>query len=579
MITSNSNALIRVVLYLRRSTDKQETSIEDQRAALIEYAAKHGYEIVGEYKDEGISGDSTEKRLGFLKMRDECSSGGFDLVLAWDIDRFSRNDPLELGYWLKPFRDAGVGLETIAQGRINWDDFAGRITYMVQQEGKHAFLRDLSRNVTRGLLSMAKAGKGTGGNRIPFGYQVKREVDDRGRLVDYSLEVDPEKADLVRRIYHEYLERGSLRAVCDRLNSEGIPSSTGRKWSGGGVRYILTNRKYLGDFVWGLRTTGRYNGTCDGELITRPRNAKMGTSENPVVVVGNHEQIIDEETFERVQKQLKANSQNTSPKRYHQYLFSGLLKCGDCGGALGGVARRDYRGLRYCYQCRTYGRSGSSSCYCNWVEEKPLADYVARRILDEYLSDEALDRLRKAIRQEQKPKPAKSAKVQVAKIRKRIKVLDQKIDQGAEKVLDASPKVAEVLLAKIEELRDERDRLKVDLKAGQRPRRDEAPVDEAEVEKAIRALRKLRAVFERADREEVRQLIRSFISRIEIEFSHGKRGKLVSSKIESGRIYVRPDALPSQLCKTGSQPSHLCKTELRSLQVWRFTREDLRRAA
>src|SRR5262249_7556358 len=120
--------LIPAVAYYRMSSDRQETSIPDQQAEVRAYATKHGDQIVREYTDLGISGDATEKRMHFQRMlRDATDKGDFEVVLCWDQDRFGRFDPLEAGYWVKPLRDAGIRLETVAQGRIDWEDFAGRI--------------------------------------------------------------------------------------------------------------------------------------------------------------------------------------------------------------------------------------------------------------------------------------------------------------------------------------------------------------------------------------------------------------------------------------------------------------------
>ena len=146
------------VLYLRMSDERQEHSIGDQRTELLSYAEKHGYRVLREYDDPAISGDDTIRRSGFLRMREDAAKGEFSVVLCWDQDRFGRFDPIEGGYWILPFRNAGVRLETIAQGKIDWTDFAGRLRYMVEQEGKHAYLRDLSRNVLRGVRRAAEDG-------------------------------------------------------------------------------------------------------------------------------------------------------------------------------------------------------------------------------------------------------------------------------------------------------------------------------------------------------------------------------------------------------------------------------------
>jgi len=116
-----------VVLYLRMSDADQTTSIPAQRAELLKHARTRNYRVLREYLDEAISGDATERRTGFLKMREDATSGEFGIVLAWDQDRFGRFDPLDAGYWIYPFRRAGVRLETIAQGQIDWEDLTGQL--------------------------------------------------------------------------------------------------------------------------------------------------------------------------------------------------------------------------------------------------------------------------------------------------------------------------------------------------------------------------------------------------------------------------------------------------------------------
>ena len=157
-------------------------------------------------------------------MRDDATSGKFSLVLCWDQDRFGRFDLLEGGFWITPFREAGVRMETIAQGKIDWEDLVGQLIYSVNQMGKAQFLRDLSRNVCRAQLQDAMKGRGTGGNRIPYGYRSKRIVDEYGKAVDYRLVVESHEAEIVRRIYRMYLEPGgSVRGVAVQLNVEGVP--------------------------------------------------------------------------------------------------------------------------------------------------------------------------------------------------------------------------------------------------------------------------------------------------------------------------------------------------------------------
>lgn len=97
------------------------------------------------------------------------TTGEFDAILCWDQDRFGRFDMIEAGRWIHPLREAGVHLATVTDGRIDWSDMAGRLVYSVKQEGKHQYLRDLSRNVTRAHDKAKSEGRWTTGTS-PYGY-------------------------------------------------------------------------------------------------------------------------------------------------------------------------------------------------------------------------------------------------------------------------------------------------------------------------------------------------------------------------------------------------------------------------
>lgn len=222
MAKRHSIALVPAVGYLRRSTAKQEKSLEDQRREIEHYAAQHGHRIVRWYQDDAISGDSTEKRLGFQQMhRDACNGGGFEAILVWDSDRFGRFNSIEAGYWIHPPMRAGVRLETVTEGPVNWHDFSGRIVQAVKQEGKHQFLVDLSRNTARGQITATLNG-GLTGRAAPYGYD-RMLVDEAG---NHKLRVhngeqvakprswhdpgNPEERDLCRGLHLAEAEHGQV---------------------------------------------------------------------------------------------------------------------------------------------------------------------------------------------------------------------------------------------------------------------------------------------------------------------------------------------------------------------------------
>jgi len=122
------NSIMPRVFYLRRSDPRSKRRASRPRGRPASLPGKPRFRLVREYVDDGISGDDTEHRVAFRRMVwDAAELKDFDVILCWDQDRFGRFDPLEAGYWIKPLRDQGVRLETVTEGKIGWDDFAGRI--------------------------------------------------------------------------------------------------------------------------------------------------------------------------------------------------------------------------------------------------------------------------------------------------------------------------------------------------------------------------------------------------------------------------------------------------------------------
>lgn len=560
---------IRAVLYLRMSTGRQETSIPDQRSALKDRAASSGYQIIGEYVDHAISGDDTAKRVGFQQMRDDAQAKKFDVILCWDQDRFGRFDPVEAGYWIKPIRDAGVRLETIAQGKIDWDDFAGRLLYMVQQEAKHAFLRDLSRNICRAQLQMAKDGRGTGGNRIPFGFRAETTRDSRGKVIDSRLVVQPEEAAIVKRIFAMYQKPGaSLRGIATELNDKGIRSGSGKPWRQNVVRYVLRNQKYTGDFVWGQAGVGRYFTTCGGEIAPRNKRQRKVVG-NPIIKKDNHAAIIDHETFERTQRRLRQQQQQRTPKRYRQYVLTGLLRCGDCGGLLAGCRSSANKEIHR-YMCRSYMQSGKAACNCNSVAEAAFVESLRKKIEEVYFSDKMLESLRRRIRQTRQQATGKSDKDLQKPLKKRLSELDKAIDQGSSRLLQVPEQLVETVTAKLVELRQERDEISKQLEKLLRKasRSDEQEKNDATA--ALVSLESLRDRFAKASPAVIAEMFRDLIDRIEVSFEHRQNGKLRRSEFAGAVVYLRPDSECSQMVTTEFRSVHV-----RTFPAIRISRAEL----
>ena len=501
------------VAYYRMSSDRQETSIPAQAVAVERLAAERGYRIVREYRDEGISGDATEKRLGFRSMMADCGKGEFAVILCWDQDRFGRFDPLEGGYWLKPMRDAGVRLETVAQGAIDLEDFAGRIVWTVQQEAKHAYLRDLARNSVRGSMEKAKRGE-WGAGTPPLGYKV----GPGRRLVT----VDDDAA-LVRRIFALYDGGLSLRGVTDLLNVEGVATSSARRgqkgaasWSYMTVRGVLTNRTYLGEFRWNARNLGKYARASAGGVVRVGRGDGARAAERDVIVLpGNHPAIIDDDLFDRVQGKLAARKRRSSPRPDRAYPLTGLCRCERCGFPMVHQTGRGEPPIRY-VRCGTQNIRGRSMCVPSSVREDKLLPAVLG-VVRERLTDPAnAGRLRDAIRRRVEDA---AAPADLSAVDREIAVLDADIDAAKRRVMEVDPDMLTVAQEHLRGLRDRRSAAD-DRRRDLAWRADAEPADvEGAVAAAVRSAATLAERFGSADPLTLREALAETVDRIDLRFA------------------------------------------------------------
>ncbi len=366
--------LIKAVAYLRRSTTDQEASLDEQRATIIAYAKANGYRIIRWYEDDGISGDDTEKRVGFLRMIDDATSGEFKFILCWDQDRFGRFDSLEAGYYITPIRNAGVQLVTVNEGPIDWNNFADRLTYSIKQEGKHQFLRDLSRNVLRGQSEAAKQGSWIGSP--PYGYLLE------GNCKNKRLVVDEPRMAIVRRLFKEYVDDGrSLSEIAKRLTDEGEPTPKGkRQWRGDTVRFLLANPAYIGTFRYNTAGSSKYHSFRRGAIAQGGYRGRKPV-EDWVVIPNHHPAEIDKDAFDRAQAMIakNRNGQTNYPAGDNPYIFSGVLRCGRCGALMIGDD-----GNRY----RCGNRRAKKRCLGTVVREDHLLEHLTRTLNKHLIDDD-----------------------------------------------------------------------------------------------------------------------------------------------------------------------------------------------
>jgi DNA invertase Pin-like site-specific DNA recombinase len=277
--TNNGNGPLRAAAYYRKSTDRQEDSIERQRGGVVPYATKRrGYKLVGDYVDEGLAGDLFDRRPDFQRLLADAAAGKFEVIVMDEPSRLSRQDPIDLiERVIAPLRRSGVQLDTVSKGPIDYGSLTGLILMTVNAHKASEESIDLSRRVLGGIASKAREGLWFGW-MAPFGLRIVRGVDPlTGKIISRKCVFGPEEeVQAVRFIFDAVANRGwTLRKVCRELEASSAkpPTGNGRgsnkaegRWNPGTVRKILVNRKYAGDLPYNEVHQGKYSFLADGEV-------------------------------------------------------------------------------------------------------------------------------------------------------------------------------------------------------------------------------------------------------------------------------------------------------------------------
>ena len=315
----------RVAAYCRVSTDReeQEHSFETQKAMYTEMIMmKPSWQTAGIYADEGITGTVAKKRPGFMKMIEDCRKGKIDMIVTKSVSRFSRNN-LDCMMYVRELKQLGIPIIFEKEG-INTIQVSSELLLTLFGALSQAESESISMNVKLGIRQSLKNGNVRFSYKTFLGYR---------KGADGQPEIVPEQADIVRRIYNDFLAGATYLEIAKRLTEEKVPTmGGGSRWFSERIKSILKNEKYKGDAL--LQKT----------YITDPisKRVKKNNGELPMYYVENsHPAIIERRIFDRVQeeiarragkKKVKQTGTKTELGRYSgKYALTELLYCGECG--------------------------------------------------------------------------------------------------------------------------------------------------------------------------------------------------------------------------------------------------------
>ena len=312
---------LRVAAYCRVSTDSEEqaTSYDTQIEHYTAYIQGHpDWVLAGIFADDGISGTNTKKREEFNRMIDECMAGNIDMIITKSISRFARNT-LDCLKYIRQLKDKNIPVY-FEKENINTMDSKGEVMLTIMASLAQQESQSLSQNVKLGLQYRYQQGE----IQVNCNRFLGFTKDENKRLI-----VVPEEAEIVKRIYREYLEGASMLKIARGLEADGILNGAGReRWHTSNINQILRNEKYIGDAL--------LQKTYTVDFLTKKRVKNNGIVPQ-YYVENSHEATIPREIFMQVQEELiRRRIVHTSPNGKTRtfssnHCFAQIIICGKCG--------------------------------------------------------------------------------------------------------------------------------------------------------------------------------------------------------------------------------------------------------
>lgn len=361
---------LRVAAYCRVSTDSDEqaTSYEAQVEHYTAFIKQNSeWEFAGIFADDGISGTNTKKREEFNRMIGECMAGNIDLIVTKSISRFARNT-LDCLKYIRELKEKNIPV-FFEKENINTMDSKGEVLLTIMASLAQQESQSLSQNVKLGLQYRYQNGEVQVNHNRFLGYTK----DEDGHLI-----IEPVEAEVVKRIYREYLEGASLLQICRSLKADSILTAANKPhWRPETVKKILQNEKYIGDAL--------LQKTYTVDFLTKKRVKNNGIVPQ-YYVENSHEAIIPRDLYMQVQEEMvrRANlytGKNGKKRVYSsKYALSSIVYCSECGE----IYRRVHWNNRGCrsivWRCVSRLEEKGSDCTSPTVNEEVLQAAVVKAI-------------------------------------------------------------------------------------------------------------------------------------------------------------------------------------------------------
>lgn len=300
---------------------------------------------VGVYADEAITGTKNE-RPNFLRMIEDCRAGKIDIIITKSVSRFARNT-ITLLETIRELKILGIGVYFEEQ-KIYTLSGDGELLLTILASYAQEEARSVSENMKWRIKKNFQEGKPWGA--LLYGYKV----------IDFKYYIVEEEAKVIKLIYELFLNGYGKGGIAKKLNDLGFKTRNGSRWSDASVRTILRNYDYTGNLI--LQKTYRIDYMC--------KKAKTNDGELPKYhVEDSHDAIIDLETWNKVQEEIKRRSNRIKwgivP---NESILKGKIVCGNCSKNF----LRKVTPYRIFWVCAKYARYGIKGCISKRIDEAEI---------------------------------------------------------------------------------------------------------------------------------------------------------------------------------------------------------------
>lgn len=429
---------MRVAIYARYSSENQsEKSIDDQVRVCKNYATEHDFSVDEKhiYVDEALSG-SLINRPGLQALEKAAENKEFEAVLVDDLSRLSRSNHQMLTIVLK-FNYYQVKIVSVSDG-ITTEDENSKLGIQVRGLINELYLDDLSKKTMRGqegqkLRGFSAGEKVYGYYTAPVG-EMKLNRKGQARYEGMVHKINPDEAEIVKRIFTEFAGGKSIHNITVKLNEEGIPTKKKYKggWNTSTLSRILKNQKYAGIWNWRISKFVRDPMTGRKKKIARPEKEIIPLFREDLI-------IIAKDLWDKVEKRLsdlKGTWPVSKKKRvfYQQksyvhtspnHLFSGLMRCNSCGGPIVLVSGK---GTGY-YGCYNSRRKTCQNMFL--IPRKRVEETIIKELAEKILTAENIEYVYERVE-----KVAREGMNTLPDLMKKKKLQHEKLQQEIENYLN-----------------------------------------------------------------------------------------------------------------------------------------------